>query len=85
MRRHRIKADAYAAWDEVKRFNERYSAEHGFKPLLAANADRIYIDRTAVRNAGADYDKIKREAMDFFSKNEKVYRVVDTNCFVSVS
>ncbi len=77
MRRHRIKADAYAAWDEVKRFNERYSAEHGFKPLLAANADRIYIDRTAVRNAGADYDKIKREAMDFFSKNEKVYRVVD--------
>lgn len=77
MRSHRLKGDAYAAWEDVKQFNAQYSAAHGFKPLLAANANRIYIDRLAVQNAGADYAKVKQEAMDFFAKNEKVYRVVD--------
>ena len=77
MRSHRLKGDAYAAWEDVKQFNAQYSAAHGFKPLLAANANRIYIDRLAVQKAGADYAKVKQEAMDFFAKNEKVYRVVD--------
>lgn len=77
MRSHRLKGDAYAAWEDVKQFNAQYSAAHGFKPLLAANANRIYIDRLAVQKAGADYAKVKPEAMDFFAKNEKVYRVVD--------
>lgn len=77
MQSHRIKADAYAVGDGVKAFNEQYQAKKGYKPLLAANACRVYLDYDAIKKAGADAEAVKKEAMDFFAQEEKVYRVVD--------
>lgn len=77
MQRHRVKADAYSCYDGVRDFNTQYQTTHGFKPLLAANAGRIYLDHQAIKAAGADAEAVKKEAMDFFAQNPKVYRVVD--------
>lgn len=78
MKEHKIPADGYAAWNEIKSINKSLSAKYGIaKTILMANSNRIYLDHKAIAKAGLDFDAVKKEVADSLSRNPKVHMVVD--------
>lgn len=78
MKEHKIPADGYAAWNEMKSINKSLSAKYGIaKTILMANSNRIYLDHKAIAKAGLDFEAVKKEVADSLSRNPKVHMVVD--------
>lgn len=78
MKEHKIPADGYAAWNEIKSLNEAFRTKYGIETVaLMANANRIYLDHAAIAKAGLQLDAVKKEAADFLARNPKVHMVVD--------
>lgn len=78
MKSHKIPADGYAAWNEIKELNKAFAAKYGIAEVaLMANGNRIYLDHAAIEKAGLKLTDIKDEAADFLAQNPKVHMVVD--------
>lgn len=78
MKQHKIPADGYAAWNEIKPLNAAFKEKYGIeKVALMANANRIYLNHAAIAKAGLQLDNVKREVADYLSRNPKVHMVVD--------
>ena len=65
MKEHKIPADGYAAWNEIKSLNEAFRTKYGIETVaLMANANRIYLDHAAIAKAGLQLDAVKKEAAE---------------------
>ncbi len=78
MKNHKIPADGYAAWNEIKSINASLKNKYGIdKVVLMANSNRIYINHKAIAKARLNFDVVKKEVADSLSRNPKVHMVVD--------
>lgn len=86
MKSHKIPADGYAAWDEIKSLNKDFKIKYGIEKIaLMADANRIYLNHKAIADAGLNLDEMKKEAAAYLARNPKIHMVVDYSKATQVS